>query len=105
MDEIREEDYPLDFGSGFRGRWVGWHPDREINPQYEGIPDLEKAVLMLKCPHGVGGVSVHPSTHDAIFKEAGWTVHSWDPLTLTPSISREECGCHGYIIDGKWRDA
>ena len=33
-----------------------------------------------------------------------WTVESWEPLTLSPSI---QCGCrgcshHGFIRDGRW---
>jgi len=92
----------LDFGSGFSGRWAGWHPDRELNPQYEGIPNLEKAVLILTCPHGEGAISVHPPEYDEIFKSPVWRVLSWEPLTLDPSILRTECGCHGHIREGKW---
>lgn len=31
-----------------------------------------------------------------------WTVESWDPLTLSPSILCRTCGLHGYIRGGKW---
>lgn len=92
MDEI-------DFGSGFTGHWVGWHPDRKLNPQYEGIPDSDKAMLLLKCPHGEGGVTIKGEMPG---NEEGWTVESWEPLTLSPSIHRTECGCHGFIREGKW---
>jgi hypothetical protein len=34
--------------------------------------------------------------------QGGWTVESQEPLTLSPSILRIECGCHGFIRDGKW---
>lgn len=98
----------LDFGSGYTGRWVGWSPDRSIPAnaeRYKNFPDLEKAMLMITCPHGEGGVTVHPPEYAEIFKQPTWTVVSWEPLTLTPSIHRIECGCHGYITDGKWVSA
>jgi len=98
-------DNDLDFGSGFTGRWASWSPDRELNPQYEGFADLEKASLILTCPHGDGAVSVHPPEYNEIFNDTGWTVESWEPLTLSPSILRNECGCHGYIREGKWVSA
>lgn len=31
-----------------------------------------------------------------------WQVHSWDPLTITPSVLRTDCGLHGFITDGRW---
>lgn len=31
-----------------------------------------------------------------------WTLVSEEPLTVTPSISKPECGIHGYITEGKW---
>lgn len=30
-----------------------------------------------------------------------WTVESWEPLTLSPSILCS-CGNHGFIRDGRW---
>lgn len=31
-----------------------------------------------------------------------WTVNSWDPLDLSPSLACPTCGSHGYIRQGKW---
>lgn len=31
-----------------------------------------------------------------------WTVESWEPLTISPSILRKECGLHGWIREGRW---
>jgi len=89
----------LDFGNGFTGRWVGWYPDRELNPQYDGIPDEEHSLLLLTCPHGEGGVPVKSAVRD------GWTLVTLEPLHLEPSILRTECGCHGFIREGKWVSA
>lgn len=30
-----------------------------------------------------------------------WTVESWDPLTISPSVLAG-CGLHGYIREGRW---
>ncbi len=44
------------------------------------------------------------------FKDPGyviqqvWTVQSWEPLTLDPSVQCH-CGYHGHIRDGKWVSA
>lgn len=88
----------MDFGSGYTGRFIGWHPDRELNPQYEGIPDSDRAMLLLTCPHGDGGIPLLGETP----REDGWTVEAWEPLTLSPSILRTECNCHGFIREGRW---
>lgn len=32
----------------------------------------------------------------------GWIVVAAEPLTVTPSIANQPCGCHGFIVNGKW---
>jgi hypothetical protein len=88
-----------DLGNGYSYRWVGWYPDRELNPQYEGIPDTDKALLILKCPHDEGAVTIEGATPS---QKSGWRIVSLEPLTLDPSIENKNCGCHGYIREGKW---
>lgn len=34
-----------------------------------------------------------------------WTVESWEPLTLSPSILCRGCGWHGWIRNGRWEPA
>lgn len=34
-----------------------------------------------------------------------WTVNSYDPLDLSPSLLCTICGSHGFIREGKWVDA
>jgi hypothetical protein len=98
----------LDFGNGFTGRWVKWSPDRLIPEnfkRYHDVQDIEKSALLLTCRHGLEGV-LHPDAPDVrrVFPNANfWTVESWEPLTLNPSI-QTGC-CHGYIREGKWVDA
>lgn len=95
----------LDFGSGYTGRWLGWHPDRAIPAnaeRFSGVPDIERCCLLLSCPHGDGGIHVDAPGVKEVFGDHVWTVESWEPLTLSPSILRTECGCHGYIREGRW---
>lgn len=99
-------DFDIDLGSGFRAMWLPWSPDRSIPAnaeRFEGIPDVEKSMLLVKCPHGEGGIHVDTPEVRAVFPHGPhWTVESWEPLTLSPSILRTECGCHGFIREGKW---
>jgi hypothetical protein len=99
-------EFTEDFGSGYKGYFVPWQPDRELNPQYADLPDLEKAILILSCPHKpnehAGGVALHPAEYDVAFKGPRWDVISWEPLTINPSILMNDCGCHGYIRNGEW---
>jgi hypothetical protein len=36
---------------------------------------------------------------------AGHTVEQLEPLTVRPSVACGDCGLHGFITDGQWRDA
>lgn len=40
----------------------------------------------------------------AVTTEQGpkWTVESWDPLTLSPSLQCRSCAHHGFIREGRW---
>lgn len=91
----------LDLGEGYYGWKAGWAPDRDLNPQYEGIPDHPFVALILKCgPHGEEG-SVRLARGLPGEEPPVWAVVQEQPLTLSPSVSAP-CGCHGFIHDGKW---
>lgn len=110
MKHSQMEHFDIDLGHQHFLQWVGWSPDRELNPQYDGIPDVEKYGAILyhfkqdgsECMgsiHFTGDVQrkiepAHPS----------WTVDSWEPLTISPSVlcRAEGCGDHGFIREGKW---
>lgn len=95
-----------DLGNGYSYRWIGWHPDRSIPAnaeRYADVADIDRALLLLTCPHGDGGIHVDTPEVAAIFADGPrWTVEQWEPLTLSPSILRRECGCHGFIRNGRW---
>jgi uncharacterized protein DUF6527 len=42
-----------------------------------------------------------PGTEQAFPDRPKWTVESWDPLTISPSILCD-CGNHGFIRNGRW---
>lgn len=106
----------LDLGYEHYARWLSWSPDRELNPQYEGIEDVDQYGVIVEHlnPHTGrrchGAVIFDSPTARRIEPEgrALWTVVSLDPLTVEPSVlcrfpgENGECGDHGYIRDGRW---
>jgi hypothetical protein len=50
--------------------------------------------VYVSCPHH--GLDPLPN-------DGRWQIVSVHPLTITPSVHWTDCGCHGYITDGKWR--
>src|SRR4051794_20237369 len=93
-------EYPLDFGSNVRGKWYGWGPDRELNPQYAEIPDTDRLGIILWHLKPDGESCVGSVMFDVLqaqgFHGAKWQVQSLDPLSITPSILCK-CGFHGFI--------
>jgi hypothetical protein len=98
----------IDLGHDHRLRFVGWAPDRELNPQFEGIPDVERyaAIVEHQTPTGeecAGGVTFDGEIARRIEPgKAMWTVESWESLTLSPSLLCMRCGDHGFVRDGRW---
>lgn len=104
-DPVRHVD--LDLGLGYELTWFGWHPDRELNPQHAGHPDIERAGAMIRhrtplgrwCSHGV--TFELPET-EVLGVRNRWRVVSWEPLMLEPSLLCRVCGDHGFVKNGKW---
>lgn len=110
-------DPPLDFDSGVTGVFTAWKPDRELNPKYVDVPDIDPFGLILYHPRPDNGAECMssldfdtPERQQAM--AAGrwparpiWQVESLDPLTLSPSIVCRECGIHGFIRGGRWVSA
>lgn len=103
VPEFMDRPADLDLGGGVRLWWFGWHPDRELNPQYADLPDLDRAGALIV--HGNGcysGINFRsPGMERAFPEHATWVVESWDPLTLSPSLLCRTCGWHVFIRDGK----
>lgn len=104
----------LDFGHAHFGRWIRWAPDDlPANRERYGfpLPVVEKACLAIRHtgPNGEECESaLHPDIPETrlMFENDAarhvWTVQSWEPLTLSPSILCRRCGDHGFIREGRW---
>lgn len=97
----------IDLGGGFVGTFFGWHPDRALNPQWAGRPDVERAGLLIEHPRPDGAAACHaavnfPSMAGLVPEKAIWQIESWEPLTLSPSVLCLRCGAHGFVRNGRW---
>lgn len=110
----------IDIGSGVRISFYGWHPDRDLNPQYADLPDIDRAGILIEHPQpraasGLCEGSVmfdSPGARRVFGNQPLWTVQSLDPLTISPSIlckgrmpDGQPCNFHGFIRSGKWVSA
>lgn len=103
------QDDDLDLGSGHWARYVAWAPDRDLNPQYADVPDVDHWGLIVGHTHPDGEVCEGMVTFDGPVQQRvaasqnRWQVSGpWESVTLTPSIQRRECGDHGFIRNGRW---
>lgn len=99
---------PIDLGHGHTAEWCGWYPDRELNPHYADLPDVDKWGLSIHhtTPSGqpcAGFITLDGDVQRRVEpnRPNRWTVENWDPLTLSPSLLCS-CGDHGFIRDGRW---
>lgn len=121
----------IDLGSGFFYSFFQWAPDRELNPQYEGIPDIPKAGIMIwRVMEREPGMRPYDAEEDpdeghvwtAVAApwfdteetrlipgaKTAWELHSLDPLHIEPSIQMYDRKTgkvptfHGWIRDGRW---
>lgn len=102
----------IDLGDEHTLTFMAWAPDRDLNPQYDGIPDVERFAASIehrrpdngeRCTGAVtfDGEVARELAARGSYNQARWTVESWDPLTLSPSVLCE-CGDHGFIREGRW---
>ena len=98
---------PLDLGHGHTLRFTHWAPERDLNPQYDGIPDIDPVGAIIDHPKADGTTCSGSVLFDSpavaqLFKGSPrWTVECLQPLTLSPSVACS-CGDHGFVKDGKW---
>lgn len=99
----------MDLGYGHRLEFVGWHPDPKLNPQYAGASvdrwgasiDHPRADDPSRECHGFVTFD-GPEQREHGAGRPMWTVESWDPLTLSPSVLCKLCGDHGFVRGGRW---
>lgn len=101
-------DNAVDIGHGHSITWFGWFPDRDLNPQYDGVPDIDRMGVTIWHPAPDGGQCAGAITFDvpgvAALRPGGpvWQVISLDPLHVEPSVLCRACGDHGFIRGGAW---
>lgn len=90
------EKFDLDLGAG---HWLAF-------AEYEGDARAGARVPHLKANGELceGWITFVGSSWAAAFdnKIPTWTVQSWEPLTVSPSLLCRACGDHGFIRDGRW---
>lgn len=98
----------VDLGHGHSIRLAEWDPDLELNPQCAHLagqlPATVSAIVTHKTPGGddcEGVITFDTPITREQFSGPFWTVESWEPLTLSPSLLCH-CGDHGFIKQGKW---
>ena len=105
----------IDLGHDHAISLADWDPDLNLNPQYADLADQLPARVSGIVRHKLPGVNPGteggwcegvitfdtPVARRAIPAGPFWTVESWEPLTLSPSLLCH-CGDHGHIRDGRW---
>lgn len=92
---------PIDLGPGRTLRLVPW--------PYAESPDAEPYGADYEHPRPddgrgcVGFIVLDTATaREHSPSEERWTVESWSPLTLSPSLLCVSCGDHGFVRAGRW---
>jgi hypothetical protein len=96
-----------DLGDGFSWTFFVWSPDRDLNPQYKDVPDIDPAgVLIWRDGEVVAGPWFDLPAVRQRHQGPVWQVVSLDPLHLEPSIQMYDNqgapSFHGFIRDGRW---
>lgn len=114
LAELIQSGRAVDLGADHWYSFTVWAPDRELNPQYDAIPDINPAGAQVWHRRADGtlcsGHVTFDSEHARVISPGRpvWQVESLDPLTISPSvlctfpIDGVTCGDHGWITDGKW---
>lgn len=103
------EKVDIDLGHNHTLRFVSWRPNRELNPQFSHLPDIERCGAIVSHINTATGDRCWSGIHfdsemakEVFPKDACWQVDSMEPLTLNPSLLCRVCGDHGFIRNGKW---
>ncbi len=87
----------IDIGHGVFIQYVSWNGVDKVGL----IEDHKRRDNGDQCFGGSVMFDV-PAVRDQLQEQSMWTVESWEPLTLSPSLLCTVCGHHGWIRDGRW---
>lgn len=102
--------HAMDLGNDHWAEYSAWAPDRDLNPQDAHLPDVPRWGILIyhRNPAGewcAGFCTFSGGVQREVAPNATtWTVESWDPLTISPSVLCS-CGDHGFIRNGRWEPA
>lgn len=106
--------HEIDIGHDHFIAYFRWAPDDlPANREHFGypLPVVEKAGVFvrhpnLKVPGELCESAINFDIPEMVKAKLGaghvWQVHSFDPLTVSPSLLCMRCGDHGFIRDGRW---
>jgi hypothetical protein len=83
-----------DLGSGVTMAWLTSGGERI------GLIETHEGTDGKECPGGLVHFDVEHNAH--IPEGHRWTVESWEPLTISPSLLCNICQHHGFIRHGRW---
>jgi hypothetical protein len=86
----------LDLGGGVEIEWTSWADHEKVG----FIETHDRPDGSGRCSGGV--LFDLPGVRDAFPGRPVWTVESWEPLTLSPSLLCRICSNHGWIRQGRW---
>ena len=99
----------LDLGNDHYATFTAWAPDRDLNPQYKDLPDVEHWGAIIEHPDKrdpsrlcTSGITFDGEVQRKMTPAAHlWTLVSLEPLHTEPSLLCI-CGDHGFIREGRW---
>lgn len=95
----------LDLGHDHYLEYIGWTDPEGVTHERVGAIVWHRQTA---APDGWCGGGVRFSTAPPSLTGARWTVESWEPLTLSPSLlchgapPAYACNDHGFIREGRW---
>lgn len=109
------DEQEVEIGEGFSYVFFAFDPDRDLNPQYENVPNVDRAGVSIKrngetvgaCWFDTPETRAIPWTEERKF----WTLVSEEPLHIEPSIQMYRWDPatkthipthHGYIRGDQW---
>ena len=86
--------------------WVTWNPEGPDALPYMALwyhrPKNQRAHLEGLKGWCFGSFGWRNPDPEKLTGSVTWTLESWEPFTVSPSILCLDCGAHGFIREGKW---
>jgi len=116
--------FDLDLGHDHYLKFTHWAPDDLPSnhkwlgiPEGESLPVVDRWGAMIRhgeCESGIQfdgewqrkvhelSVAAAQKMGHELSRYIAWTIESWEPLTISPSLLCLRCQDHGHIKNGRW---